>query len=165
VSTPEERVRQRAHLVSQLEDLLNGQSAENGSNTPDFILAEFLAGCLAQFNASVLSREDWYGHRHAPGQVHGYVSTACFHAECGDCRLTCKYCDTPCQHICHAKGITKVMPSWVDQARAIARELLFEHLRPRLAEPSIPPALLDRIEHDPDLFWLRGEEVPPGRRS
>lgn len=166
MSTPEQRNRDRADLVTRLAELLNEQGAEEGSNTPDYLLAEFLAGCLGAYNAASMAREDWYGHRHEPGQAHRYVSTACHHGECGDCRRSCKYCDTPCQHICHRQGITstvKVIPSWVDQARGIARELLAEHLHGRPpGAPSIPPELLRRIEYDPELFWLRGEERPPG---
>jgi hypothetical protein len=101
---------------------------------------------------------------------HDYISTACYHGQCrgdadgrGGCRRTCKYCDAPCQHICHQGAVTAPVPSWVDQARGIARELLAEHLHARLpGAPSIPPELLRRIEHDPALFWLRGEEAPPG---
>jgi hypothetical protein len=44
-----------------LEHLLNRYSQENRSNTPDFILAQFLLGCLAAWNASVQRREQWYG--------------------------------------------------------------------------------------------------------
>ena len=50
-----------------LADLLNRHSAENSSNTPDFLLSEYLLKCLAIFNSTVLKREDWYGHRHSPG--------------------------------------------------------------------------------------------------
>jgi hypothetical protein len=34
---------------------------ENGSDTPDFILAEYLTGCLDTWNKSVKHREKWYG--------------------------------------------------------------------------------------------------------
>ncbi len=44
----------------ELEDLLNRNSMENGSNTPDFMLAEFLANCLANFNETVGKRAKWY---------------------------------------------------------------------------------------------------------
>ena len=97
---------------------------------------------------------------------HVYLSTACFHSQCGSCRKTCKYCDAPCrcqQAGCDHRAEPGPPVAWVDQARAIARELLAEHLRPRpIREPSIPPALLTRIAEDPALFWLRGEERPPG---
>lgn len=48
-----------------LERLINQHSLENGSNTPDFILADFLNHCLAIFNASVNEREVWYGRKEA----------------------------------------------------------------------------------------------------
>lgn len=34
---------------------------ENGSDTPDFILAEYLKHCLIAFNLMVQAREKWYG--------------------------------------------------------------------------------------------------------
>lgn len=45
----------------ELERLINKYSMENGSNTPDFILAEYLRSCLTVFNSTVLSRDTWYG--------------------------------------------------------------------------------------------------------
>jgi hypothetical protein len=45
----------------ELRDLLNKHSKENGSNTPDFILAKYLVGCLDTFNAALQEREKWYG--------------------------------------------------------------------------------------------------------
>lgn len=43
-----------------LEDLINRHSMENGSDTPDFILAKYLQGCLETFNATVKLRDSWY---------------------------------------------------------------------------------------------------------
>ena len=34
----------------ELTDLLNRYSKENGSNTPDFILARYLIGCLKNYD-------------------------------------------------------------------------------------------------------------------
>lgn len=45
----------------ELEHLLNRHSMENASDTPDFVLAEYLAGCLKVFNKAVQARELWYG--------------------------------------------------------------------------------------------------------
>lgn len=50
-----------------LTKLLNKYSMENGSNTPDFILASFLVDCLKAFNHGSNSRETWYGTKLAPG--------------------------------------------------------------------------------------------------
>ena len=44
----------------ELEHLLNRHSQENGCNTPDFILADYLANCLRAFDTAVNARERWY---------------------------------------------------------------------------------------------------------
>lgn len=44
----------------ELESLINRHSMENGSNTPDFILADFLAKTLELFDATIGLREQWY---------------------------------------------------------------------------------------------------------
>lgn len=41
--------------------LLNSRCCENGSDTPDFILAEYLFNCLDAFDAATVARERWYG--------------------------------------------------------------------------------------------------------
>ncbi len=45
---------------SELEHLINRYSLENGSDTPDFILAEFLADCLAGYDKALTARAAWY---------------------------------------------------------------------------------------------------------
>ena len=55
-----------ATLRKEIEQALNRVSAENGSNTPDFILADYLLGCLAVFDATVKAREKWYGRDPKP---------------------------------------------------------------------------------------------------
>jgi hypothetical protein len=50
-----------AQLTKNLEDALNRNSAENASNTPDFILAGFLEDCLRAWDRASNSREKWYG--------------------------------------------------------------------------------------------------------
>jgi len=47
----------------ELEALINRHSQENGSNTPDFILAAYLVSCLDAWNRSVQRRESWYGRK------------------------------------------------------------------------------------------------------
>lgn len=49
-----------------LETLINRQSMENRSNTPDFILAQFLVQCLISFDTAVQQRETWYGRDGRP---------------------------------------------------------------------------------------------------
>ena len=48
-------------LQNELRAILNKYSAENGSNTPDFLLAQFLLGCLAAFDEATRQREEYYG--------------------------------------------------------------------------------------------------------
>jgi hypothetical protein len=45
----------------ELQSLINRHSMENGSDTPDFVLVEYLADCLAAFDKAVKERERWYG--------------------------------------------------------------------------------------------------------
>jgi len=45
----------------ELESLINRYGLESPSNTPDFILADYLCGCLVMFNIAVDRREKWYG--------------------------------------------------------------------------------------------------------
>ena len=47
----------------ELEALINKYSVEGNSNTPDFILAEFLVGCLMKFDQAVTRRDNWYGFK------------------------------------------------------------------------------------------------------
>jgi len=48
---------------TELAGLINHYSIENASNTPDFILAQFISGCLESFNGAVQQREKWYGRQ------------------------------------------------------------------------------------------------------
>jgi len=56
------------NLHSELANILNRYSCENESDTPDFILAEYLMNCLSAFELASNKREDWYGCHHEPGQ-------------------------------------------------------------------------------------------------
>ena len=47
----------------ELENLINKNSLENNSDTPDFVLAEFLNACLKAFDHAVNEREKWYGRK------------------------------------------------------------------------------------------------------
>ena len=47
-------------LRSRIAFALNCESAENGSDTPDWILAEYLLDCLATWDKAVQAREKWY---------------------------------------------------------------------------------------------------------
>ena len=45
---------------------INFHSMENGSDTPDFILAEYLSDCLVIFDKTVRARERWYSRDKKP---------------------------------------------------------------------------------------------------
>jgi len=51
----------------ELSSLLNCHCVENESNTPDFILAQYLIGCLRSFETAVQQREKWYDTYLEPG--------------------------------------------------------------------------------------------------
>lgn len=50
----------------ELQSAINRCSKENASNTPDFILAQYLEGCLAAFDTATQQRETWYGRDARP---------------------------------------------------------------------------------------------------
>jgi hypothetical protein len=51
----------------ELESLLNKYSQENGSNTPDYILADFLCNCLCAFDTAVNFRATWHSEQKSRG--------------------------------------------------------------------------------------------------
>lgn len=51
---------EKSELENKLRDLLNSESREQDSNTPDFILAEFMMNCLDAFELASNKREVWY---------------------------------------------------------------------------------------------------------
>lgn len=48
-------------LRERLQRAINASSAENGSGTPDFVLAEYLHDCLLAFDRATGARERWRG--------------------------------------------------------------------------------------------------------
>jgi hypothetical protein len=48
------------NFETELKDLINKYSYENGSDTPDFIIAEYVMDCLRSFNKAVEHRTAWY---------------------------------------------------------------------------------------------------------
>ena len=54
---------------TKLRVLIDQCSEENASNTPDFILAQYLSGCLDAFNIAIQQRENWYGHDPRPTET------------------------------------------------------------------------------------------------
>lgn len=48
-------------FLRELQELINRHSKERGSNTPDFILAEYLNGCLESFGKATRDRALYFG--------------------------------------------------------------------------------------------------------
>lgn len=46
-----------------VEHAINACSAENGSDTPDFVLAGYLDDCMRAFDKTTRARDEWYGDR------------------------------------------------------------------------------------------------------
>lgn len=61
------RAADHGNLRRDLAEVLNRHSRENGSNTPDFILAQYLANCLDAFDVAMSGRSMWYGHADSIG--------------------------------------------------------------------------------------------------
>ena len=51
----------QTELEKKLAGLINAESRENDSNTPDFILSEYMMGCLDVFELASNKREVWFG--------------------------------------------------------------------------------------------------------
>lgn len=52
----------REKFKKDLSDFLNSNSMENISDTPDFILAQYLSDCLNAFDGAVLRRRKWHSN-------------------------------------------------------------------------------------------------------
>lgn len=57
LENPDEK---RNAVVNEFAHVINCYSLENGSDTPDFILAEYLMQCLEAFNMTTKRRTQWY---------------------------------------------------------------------------------------------------------
>lgn len=51
----------QVQFAQRLEQLINRHCMEAASDTPDFILAQYLLACLANWNTCVRLREQWSG--------------------------------------------------------------------------------------------------------
>lgn len=51
----------RPGFEKELEVLINRYSIESGSNTPDYILVEFMKNSLENFHQATRLRDNWYG--------------------------------------------------------------------------------------------------------
>lgn len=63
-------VHEEKSFLRDLEQLINSYSRENNSNTPDFLLAEFIGGCLDVYEHTTKERDRWYSVVLCPGKSH-----------------------------------------------------------------------------------------------
>jgi hypothetical protein len=70
VKSPHEK---NSAFEKDLAEVINRHSRENGSNTPDFILAAYLADCLENFDRILAWRQKWYSPEGVPAaeRIHG----------------------------------------------------------------------------------------------
>lgn len=55
-----EEINKVINFRNELGALINKYSKDNESNTPDFILARFIEGCLTAYTQTVFAREKWF---------------------------------------------------------------------------------------------------------
>lgn len=60
-SLPADQVSERPGFEKELEGLINRYSMEAGSNTPDYILVDYLKNSLENFHRATRLRDNWYG--------------------------------------------------------------------------------------------------------
>ena len=53
----------KERFANELITLINRHSMENGSDTPDFILAQYLKKCLEAYEYAAKSRDKWFGFK------------------------------------------------------------------------------------------------------
>ena len=51
---------------NELTSLINSNSKESDSNTPDWCLSQYLLACLTAFNIATQQRETWHGRDARP---------------------------------------------------------------------------------------------------
>lgn len=50
-------------IIKELAEVINRNCLEKNSNTPDFILAEYLYDCLVSYEKIHNANEKWYGKK------------------------------------------------------------------------------------------------------
>jgi len=47
----------------ELRHIINCNSVENDSDTPDYLLAQYLVACLDTYRTTVRARDEWFGFK------------------------------------------------------------------------------------------------------
>jgi len=64
------RAKSRKEFRKELEHLINRYGQENWSDTPDFLLADYLMKCLEAFEFTSNNRKKWFGCTKTIGRGH-----------------------------------------------------------------------------------------------
>ena len=54
-------LKNRSKFEKELISLISRYSQENVSETPDFVLAEYIMGCMKVYEQTVKRRDEWFG--------------------------------------------------------------------------------------------------------
>ena len=119
----------RTEFEEGLTRLINSESMEQGSDTPDYVLASYLMRCLDAWNCAQADRKHW--HRHPPKTVAKWESlekafdlASATHQVCRSCGGNGGGAGASCQR-CRGRGTTKVPPPWktemIEDAEAVRR--------------------------------------------
>ena len=67
--------KQRNDFERELEHLINYYSQEEHSDTPDYILAQYLIRCLENYELTIASRDEFFGFKPFKNGLCLYVQT------------------------------------------------------------------------------------------
>lgn len=62
-------MKDKYNFRKELETLINRYSLENNSNTPDFLLADYLTKCLDIYEDIVNKNNDWHGRQNHKNSI------------------------------------------------------------------------------------------------
>jgi len=72
-----------SNFKKEITNLINRYSKENGSDTPDYILADYLVSCLETFDKAISARDSWYGKTITPRiNTEGLPKSTCPVSQC-----------------------------------------------------------------------------------
>lgn len=142
-------------LERDLASALNRHSQENGSSTPDFILAQYLLGCLAAWNTGVQQRETWYGRDGRPprpdgGPVSDEQRCACGHGKRTHGAHACWYEQRPNEY-CDCEAFRPESPAPAAQRETAGEADALMHLIEQFGRWSVDVAATKELAPDTKL--------------
>jgi hypothetical protein len=69
------KIEKQAKFMQELQELINRHSMDNESNTPDFLLAEYLMGCLSIYASTLARRDAWFNFKPFGVKLHTHWTT------------------------------------------------------------------------------------------